>query len=658
MIEPRTAPVRPRVLATASGAALPLEDEVARFVEARAAGVIEVKGPFGSGKTTALEHLAARFAAIKEIVFLDEPSLAQLASAWGGLVVCAFPSERDSFVPDKVRLAIYQLAAWTEDDLIEYLLAEHRPRCAAVMARVGPADRLFLAGVPELWRIALDRLAREDALPDARRALHCHLEEHLADTDLLERARAACLNAVLAPEEGLPKTLQSLARPGFGMELVRVLRHCAAQRMLAAERIAADLHGEADCDHLARHLPRELVRGTGLLLAGDERAAEHLHRLLAGPTWSHAMAASILHATGSGWVPQGEPPPLLAGAYLDEARWRGVRLAGADLTGADLAGAELQEAYLARVKMDGATLARARLRGANLAGVRCGGADLSHADLSEVQAPFALFDSANLEFANLGGAVLEGVILAGADLRGATFRGADLFKARFVDRDVEGQDIALLLEGMTDPAALRRYLEAVRGRATGADIEGADFTDANLTAAVLVGLCLRGAEWRGACFRAAHLQGCDLEELTLPGANFVNANLSGALLTSSVMPGADFTGARLDGAGLADVEWEGVCLRGADLRGVSFHLGSTRSGLVGSLIPCEGSRTGFYTDDYTEQTFKAPEEIRKANLCGADLRHAKLDGVDFYLVDLRGAQYHSDQEEHLRRCGAILEARV
>jgi hypothetical protein len=52
---------------------------------------------------------------------------------------------------------------------------------------------------------------------------------------------------------------------------------------------------------------------------------------------------------------------------------------------------------------------------------------------------------------------------------------------------------------------------------------------------------------------------------------------------------------------------------------------------VGSPIACEGSRTGFYTDDFEEQTFKSPEEIRKANLCNADLRGAKLDGVDFYL---------------------------
>ena len=86
-------------------------------------------------------------------------------------------------------------------------------------------------------------------------------------------------------------------------------------------------------------------------------------------------------------------------------------------------------------------------------------------------------------------------------------------------------------------------------------------------------------------------------------------------------------------------------------------MGTTRSGLVGSPIACEGSRTGFYTDDYDEQDFKSPEEIRKANLRGADLRGATIDGVDFYLVDLRGAQFDADQAAHLRRCGAILESR-
>ena len=111
-------------------------------------------------------------------------------------------------------------------------------------------------------------------------------------------------------------------------------------------------------------------------------------------------------------------------------------------------------------------------------------------------------------------------------------------------------------------------------------------------------------------------------------------------------------------AGLAEIDWPGADCDDADLRGASFHLGSSRSGLVGSPIACEGSRTGFYTDDYDDQDIKSAEEIRKANLRGADLRGAKIEGVDFYLVDLRDAKYTRDQAEHFRRCRAILEDRV
>ena len=46
--------------------------------------------------------------------------------------------------------------------------------------------------------------------------------------------------------------------------------------------------------------------------------------------------------------------------------------------------------------------------------------------------------------------------------------------------------------------------------------------------------------------------------------------------------------------------------------------------------------------------------MRKADLRYADLRGAKVAGVDFYLVDLRGARYTPDQARHFRRCGAIL----
>ena len=68
----------------------------------------------------------------------------------------------------------------------------------------------------------------------------------------------------------------------------------------------------------------------------------------------------------------------------------------------------------------------------------------------------------------------------------------------------------------------------------------------------------------------------------------------------------------------------------------------------------DSSRTGFYTDEFDQQYYKSPEEIRKANLRGADLRGAIVGGTDFYLVDLREAKYTDQQRRHFRQCRAIL----
>jgi uncharacterized protein YjbI with pentapeptide repeats/energy-coupling factor transporter ATP-binding protein EcfA2 len=620
MLVAKRALVRPRVFASGGGGTLLLVEEVQRLAQAGLRGRVALLGPAGSGKTTALQHLAAVLPERAGVALLDDPGRGEAkedvrdclavytdAVQWGG-----------------AHVAVYRLAPWMQDDLIEYLLAGHKDRCASVMKRLQPADRALFRGVPELWAVVLDTLAGDESLPSARHALHRHLETHLLDTDLLERARSACLN-VMAKKQGneLP-ALEKLAKPGFGREVVRVLRHAAVQELLAAERMAADLGGEADCDYLAIRLPRGLVKAAAALIAGDPRALEHLHRLLDGPPWSHAMAASVLHATGTGWVPKPKAPTALAGAYLDGACWPRIDWSDANLSQADLSDADLREADLTRANLYKADLRRARLHRAVLKEVDATAAELAHADLSSADAQQADFDSANLEDADLSQAALRGASFAQATLTRAGFQGADLRAVSF----------------------------------QGAEIEEADFSEANLRMAILLGLRLREANFRGACFAGAVLRAADLEYMDLPGADFENAVLNEALLTGSVIPAGNFTHAKLEGARLADIEWEGALLCGADLRGATFHMGSSRSGLVGSPIASEGSRTGFYTDDYEEQSYKAPEEVRKANLCGADLRGALLGDVDFYLVDLRGALYDPEQEEHFRRCGAILLARV
>jgi uncharacterized protein YjbI with pentapeptide repeats len=165
---------------------------------------------------------------------------------------------------------------------------------------------------------------------------------------------------------------------------------------------------------------------------------------------------------------------------------------------------------------------------------------------------------------------------------------------------------------------------------------------------------MRTARLTGACLDSACLIEAQMEDISWPDAKLLGADLRGAHLTGSRLPRADLRGAKFSGAGLAEIAWERADLRRADLRGATFHMGSSRSGLVGSPIACEGSKTGFYTDDFEDMHFKHPEEIRNANLCGADLRGARIDGLDFYLVDLRGAKLDEDQLVHVRRCGAIL----
>jgi uncharacterized protein YjbI with pentapeptide repeats len=141
----------------------------------------------------------------------------------------------------------------------------------------------------------------------------------------------------------------------------------------------------------------------------------------------------------------------------------------------------------------------------------------------------------------------------------------------------------------------------------------------------------------------------------LPGFVAEYACFDRSDLTGARWPNAQLRGAAFPSAGLAHVDWEGADLRDANFARATFHLGSSRSGLVGSPIAGEGSRTGFYTDESFEQGFRAPEEVRKANLRNSDLLGARIEETDFYLVDVRGARMDARQHSWLRRCRAILD---
>lgn len=634
MIEPNRAPVRPRVISPTSGESVLLEDEILSLVERKQRGLVWLVGGPGEGKTTALSHLAAALPASASVILRDDdqwqPTVPDRLMVRCGLAGTTLENA----------VVSYQLAPWTDDEVIEYLLAMHRGRCESVMRRCRPGkDAEILRGNPELWRHVLDILAANDEIATIKDALRRLVEARLPVGTARELASNWCL-AILLGNPGLGAKYRSELEGvcDFPM-LLRLLWHVSVLLMLAAEQIVADLRSGVPGTLLKRVLARELITEAGPLIQNDEMALASLKRIMLDRHWElQPTAASLLHAANVGWRP--EVPavsklrkllarhkttgPRLCRAHLSDAAWAGIILSRTDLGHADLSGADLTGANFDHAIVAWANFRGAILTGASLEQVNAECACLAGAELPSVRASEGQFQTVNAQRACFEGAILKE----------ASFRGANLTGARFARANLAGADLV------------------------SAEIEGADFSQVEFEGARLTGLVLSNAEFRQCTFRKAHLEVCNLEGMILPGADFREANLHGALLTGSVMPHADFRGANLINTGLADVEWENADLRDANLRGASFHMGSSRSGLVDSPIASLGTRTGFYTDDYNEQDFKSPEEIRKANLRGADLRGANIAGVDFYLVDLRDAVCDASQEEQLRSTGAILESRV
>jgi uncharacterized protein YjbI with pentapeptide repeats/energy-coupling factor transporter ATP-binding protein EcfA2 len=607
--------VTPRAALCPGGEPLPIHDQVRRLIETRPGSAVSLVGPHGSGKTAALRHLAATLPPDSPVVLVDDDGNFWTGSHHGGdrLTVVA---RRD---PDSAsRGVVLRMARWDTDHLIEYLLATHRDRCASVMARVKDIRAYDADGVAGLWSVVLDAMCEHEALATPAEALRHVLASRLGDERIRRAATDYCLAKVLPPEkQDEPPAHLVAADPVLG----RLLAYRPVQLALAAQRVVWDLAAGDGRDHLGARLPMDLVREVATLAAFRAPVMHALRRFACGhDRRAHSTAATILHATDTGWRPEPGSKPSLTSAWLPGAMWAGVDLAGASVASANLSGADLQGAKLDDAAAGEAKLRGTCLRGASLRNVRAIGAHLFGADLSGACADGGHFADAELSAADLSAGSFQKAWFSGANLQSARLIAADFRKARAQAVKLAGADC------------------------TGADFRGAHFSGVDLTEAKL----------SGANFAGAHLIQCDLQNVALHSAAFRDAELCGCDFTASVMPGADFRDAVLRNAGLADVSWEGADLRDADLTGASFHLGSTRSGLVGSTIPCEGSRTGFYTDDYEEQYYRPPEEVRKANLRGADLRGAQVFGTDFYLVDLRGARYSDVQAAHFRRCGAIL----
>lgn len=640
MILDQSAGVRPRVIPNVFSEPMLIEDAVRPHIEQAASHYATTRficlyGAAGSGKSWALRHLAKCFPDAAHVWFADDPDPNELQSYW------AFPLAIYARTqPVEINHAdVFQLAPWTEDDLIEYLLARHPEKCKSVMQRVlTSSDRGALRGNPETWSRVLDAFADDASLTSIREAVLRQVQLDSFPPDVRELIQQLCLEVSIETRMGKASMLYyKLQERDTPQCLPRPLHLPWVRRMVAARCLADEIEAGRINDNLALTWPKELVSEVASLLSPQGQAVGVLLQVMSSmESGRHKNAASLLHAMKIGWRPERYRRsftalfrrhdrslylPALAGAFLAQAQWPKIDLRQLDMELADLAGADLSDSRLEAAGLHRANLRQARLHRASLDRCNLRDACLADADLTASQVVEADLRGTDFSRANLSLAKFGGSIFASADLSFAKCQETVFANARFV----------------------------------GTKMEGTDLSSANLTDASFHEVDLRETTLLGATFQRAELKECNLEDVEWPDADLQDAKLMGTLFSGSVMPRANLFGAVLWNTGLAEIQWEGADLRGADLRGATFHMGSSRSGLVGSPRPMEGSKTGFYVDDLAEQDFKLPEEIRKANLRGADLRGANIENVDFYLVDLRDALLDPDQRRYVSERGAIID---
>ncbi len=629
-ITPQRAAVRPRVTSPGEvfAAAELLEDHVAAWLAKRTTvGLALVASP-GAGLSTALQHVAH--------LFEGEPRL-ELHERGICLIHATAPERKAegdaAFASDAApKWITLQLAPWGEDECIEYLLHRHPQRCASVMRRLQLAGDLpELEGAAELISTALDVLAADEGVAGAMDALAQQVDALLAQTESRRDLEALCLRCALEPAHA--ETIERVdgSGPRFNGEF-KLLRHAQARATVAARELIKALERAEFRAQALQFLPIEVERRAAPLLRSSPAALSTLmHGVESAKPRDAGVMASLLHAAEpesfAGWIKartgRRERPLRFARARLRRAPWGGLFLNDIVAHECDFSDAQLSRITFFGGELRGSNFARADLSAANLKETLLTEARLAHAKLIGANAYRVNFSQSDLRHADLSSAELDHANFHGARLNSTLFRGAVLTKATLRD----------------------------------AQFEETDFTAADLRRADLRGCDLRTCVLREAKLESALLHDAELSELDLRDVTAASANLTGAVLHGANLRGANLSQARLRNARLANLDAEGADFSGADFSGAIFRLGTTRSGLVLNAPPMEGTRTGFYSDEFFDNPHRAPEDVRTANLQRVKLWGAKVEEADFYLVDLRGAIYDERQAAHFRRCGAILRDR-
>jgi uncharacterized protein YjbI with pentapeptide repeats len=184
-----------------------------------------------------------------------------------------------------------------------------------------------------------------------------------------------------------------------------------------------------------------------------------------------------------------------------------------------------------------------------------------------------------------------------------------------------------------------QVLTATRWWLEGADFSNADMTGVDLYQGVLTGLNFSGANFAGADLRDAFLSELDLSEADFSGAllrwaevyesDFSGATFAGATFEAATIGRSTFQNANVRNALFEGAKCSECDFRDADIRGVNFRFARLRGNFSGAKA------AGARFDD---------TRIWNSNFGGADLRSARfpsadLENLDFTNADVRGAEF-------------------
>ncbi|MEM9266485.1 MAG: pentapeptide repeat-containing protein, partial [Cyanobacteria bacterium P01_F01_bin.13] len=203
--------------------------------------------------------------------------------------------------------------------------------------------------------------------------------------------------------------------------------------------------------------------------------------------------------------------------------------------------------------------------------IRC---DLRNADLSGLDLDKANLEGAILADANLAGADFSGAYLVGADLNGATLTATDLSRAKLGLANLSGATMdAVDLHAASLPLANLQDATLPKAKVGGAHLAGANLANVNLSEADLTEFTSTGfipflglqrfrlyTNLRGADLSGSVLTMADFDDAVLADAKLMGADLTGANLNDVALRGTDLTGATVADEALSEAQLCGATM--------------------------------------------------------------------------------------------------